>query len=121
MKISFDFDSTLTREDIQEIANDFISRGHDVHITTSRSLKSSYRLVGGAEIKFQNNDLFKVAEDIGIPVENIHFTEMQDKVSFLNTFDMHFDDDEYEIDLITRYNIKCLGVLINYKNYGTNR
>ena len=30
---------------------------------------------------------------------------------------MHFDDDEVEIDLITRSKIKCLGILINYKNY----
>jgi len=27
------------------------------------------------------------------------------------------DDDEHEIDLITRSDLKCLGVLINYKNY----
>lgn len=117
MKISFDFDSTLTRSDIQEIADDFINRGHDVHITTSRHTKSKYRLVGGGNINFQNEDLFKVAEDLGIPKENIHFTEMEPKKDFLEGFDMHFDDDEVEIDLITRSKIKCLGILINYKNY----
>ncbi len=117
MKISFDFDSTLTREDIQEIADDFINRGHDVHITTSRHSKSRYKLVGGGEIPFPNKDLFGIAENLGIPKENTPFTEMQDKVDFLDGFDMHFDDDEYEIDLITRSKIKCLGILINYKNY----
>lgn len=117
MKISFDFDSTLTREDIQQIADDFIMRGHDVHITTSRHSKSMYKLVGGGEISFPNKDLFEVAEKLGISEKNIHFTEMKEKVEFLDGFDIHFDDDEHEIDLITRSEINCLGILINYKNY----
>lgn len=113
MKISFDFDSTLTREDIQQIADDFIMRGHDVHITTSRNESWKWK---GTNSDF-NKDLFAVAEELGISKENIHFTEMKDKVGFLEGFDMHFDDDEHEIDVITRSEISCLGILINYKNY----
>lgn len=113
MRISFDFDSTLTREDIQIIADDFINRGHDVHITTSRHESWKWK---GTNSDF-NKDLFLVADRLGIPKEKIHFTEMEEKVNFLDGFDMHFDDDEYEIDLITRSKIKCLGILINYKNY----
>lgn len=117
MKISFDFDATLSRPDIQELAKQLVFLGNDVYIVTSRHLKSSYKLVGGGEIPFQNEDLFKVAAEVGIPKENIFFTEMQPKVDFLKDFDMHFDDDEVEVDLINRSKIKCLGVLINYKNY----
>lgn len=110
MKISFDFDSTLSRPDIQEVAKRFIDFGDDVHITTTRRDKIDF-------IEIENSEVFEVAEKLGIPKENIHFTNMQDKEPFLNGFDMHFDDDEYEIDLITRSKNKCLGVLINYKNY----
>jgi restriction endonuclease Mrr len=35
-KISFDFDSTLDREDVQEFAKELVEKGHDVWITTSR-------------------------------------------------------------------------------------
>tara|TARA_R110000851_G_scaffold47424_1_gene115129 strand:- start:74965 stop:75330 length:366 start_codon:yes stop_codon:yes gene_type:complete len=113
MKISFDFDSTLSRDDIQQIADDFIMRGHDVHITTSRHESNKWVQPNLTH----NHDLFKIAEELGIPMESIHFTEMKDKVEFLEGFDMHFDDDEFEIDLITRSEITCLGILINYKNY----
>lgn len=116
MRISFDFDSTLSRLDIQEIADDFINRGHDVHVTTSRH---SIWKWGGINETF-NNDLFEITDKLGILKENIHFTNMEPKVDFLKGFDMHFDDDEVEIDLINRSKIDCLGILINYKSYKIN-
>ena len=36
MKISFDFDSTLSEAKIQKLAKKFINDGHEVWITTSR-------------------------------------------------------------------------------------
>lgn len=36
MKISFDFDATLSRQVVQDIAKSLIQKGHDVYITTSR-------------------------------------------------------------------------------------
>lgn len=113
MKISFDFDSTLTREDIQELAHDLISRGHEVYITTSRHQDWKWK---GVNSEF-NKDLYEVADKLGIDFDRVRFTNMEDKVGYLDGFDMHFDDDEYEINLITRSKIKCLGILINYKNY----
>ena len=110
MKISFDFDSTLDRGDIQQLALGMVNCGHDVHITTTRRDKIEF-------VKLENEEVFTVAEKVGINFDKITFTNMQDKVHFLEGFDMHFDDDEYEIDLITRSKIKCLGILINYKNY----
>ena len=110
MKISFDFDSTLSTRKMQSIADDFISRGHEVHIVTSRFDKNN-------TVIYTNEDLFKIADKVGISRENITFTNQNDKVGYLEGFDIHFDDDEYEIDLITRSKIRCLGILINYKNY----
>lgn len=122
MKVSFDFDSTLQLPIIQKIAERHISAGDDVHITTTRSSEPSrYRLVGGRELPPPNQDLFKIAKKLGIPNDNIHFTKSQDKVHFLKTFDIHYDDDEYEIDLITRSELICLGILVNYKNYALDQ
>jgi hypothetical protein len=35
-KVSFDFDSTLSRDDVQEFASDLIDLGFDVWVVTSR-------------------------------------------------------------------------------------
>ena len=111
MKVSFDFDSTLTLPQIQELAKRHIHFGDEVHITTSRSEKWEWVGVNPNH----NKDLFELAEDLGI--QYIHFTNHDDKVNHLKDFDIHYDDDEHEIDLITRSNLKCIGVLVNYKNY----
>ena len=117
MKISFDFDSTLSRPDIEQIARDLINSGHDVHITTSRHNVWKW---GGINTTF-NDDLYDVAAELNLSAENIHFTNMEPKVDFLEGFDMHFDDDEVEIDLINRSKLPCLGILVNYKSYKINK
>ena len=112
MKVSFDFDNTLSKRRIQEMAKRFIHAGDDVYITTTR-----LEFIEGMEAKFSNTTLFMIAQEVGIPKENIRFTNYEDKVGYLNDFDIHFDDDPYEIDLITRSKAKCIGILINYKKY----
>ena len=67
MKVSFDFDSTLTLPIIQEIAKRHISCNDDVHITTIR----------GIGLRYNNDDIFDIAKELKIPYENIHFTNMQ--------------------------------------------
>lgn len=96
MKISFDFDFTLSEPLIRQIAKRFIQHGDEVFITTSRSPKG-------------NNDLFEVADNLGIPRANIRFTSGEDKYEFLDGFDAHFDDDIIEIELIKESKIKCQG------------
>tara|TARA_R110000796_G_scaffold248124_1_gene374512 strand:- start:426 stop:785 length:360 start_codon:yes stop_codon:yes gene_type:complete len=110
MKVSFDFDSTLSTSLIQRLAKRHIQYGDEVHITTTRQPEDD-------SLGFTNEYLYKVADRLGIKRENIHFTKYQDKVHFLKSFDIHYDDDEHEIDLITRSDLSCLGILINYKNY----
>ena len=36
MKVSFDFDGTLSRKDVQKLAKELVSEGHEVWIVTSR-------------------------------------------------------------------------------------
>lgn len=113
MKVSFDFDSTLTLPIIQQLVVRHIKFGDDVHITTSRGREWKWK----SKNPDHNKDLFQLADDLGIHPDNICMTNHEDKVYHLEGFDIHYDDDEYEIDLITRSELKCLGVLINYKNY----
>lgn len=107
MKVSFDFDHTLTNPNLTELAKKFIVMGADVYITTSRF---SDQL--GKKLAYDNREVFNKAEVLGIPKNKIRFTNGQDKYSFLKDFDLHFDDDEHEIILINEHPSKCLGLLI---------
>jgi len=110
MKISFDFDSTLTEKPMQELCTKFLKLGADVFITTSRGTE----MYGGT--KLDNSDVFQLADELGIPRENITFTNFQDKYKFVKDFDAHFDDDDHEIFLINEYPYKCIGFLYEEKN-----
>lgn len=102
-KVSFDFDSTLSRGDVQTYCKDLINRGFEVWINTTR-IESR-----------DNSEVFEVAERLGIPKERIVFTNMQDKYPFLKDkgYLFHLDDDWIEINHINRYTnvrgISCFG------------
>ena len=112
MKISFDFDSTLTEVKNQKLAKKFIEAGHEVWITTSRLSSDHGRSKGWPWIITQNEALFNLAMEIGIPEERIRFTEGDEKWRSLYTFDIHFDDDDIEIELINENLTTCVGILI---------
>jgi len=102
LKVSFDFDATLSTEHIQKYAKELIERGIEVWIVTSRwENVDNYKHF----INATNDDLFKVAEDLGIPRERIHFTNMEDKWEFLKDKDfiVHLDDDWVENKMILKY------------------
>lgn len=108
MKISFDFDHSLTQPKIQNLASKFIAANHEVWITTSRSPNKE-----GVKLPYDNREVFAMAEKLGIKKENIRFTSYDEKYKYLKDFDLHFDDDEVEIELINEHPCKCIGVLIN--------
>ena len=110
LKISFDFDSTLTEKPMQELAKKFLAHGIEVFITTSRGTE----MYGGT--KLDNSDVFQLADELGIPRENITFTNYEDKYTFVKDMDAHFDDDSHEIFLINEYPSKCIGFLFEEKN-----
>ncbi|MBC7845543.1 MAG: hypothetical protein H7Y10_03525 [Flavobacterium sp.] len=108
MKLSFDFDFTLTNPKYQELAKKFIALGAEVHITTSRKPN-----IVGQKHLYDNRQVFEIAQQVGIPENNIRFTSYVEKYKFLKEFDLHFDDDdEEEIALINEHPCKCIGVLI---------
>jgi len=108
MIVSFDFDSTLSETPMQKLAAKYIKLGADVRITTSRA---DYM----EGLQFSNHDLFEVAESLGIDREKVKFTNFDDKYKFVKDFDMHFDDDEQEINLINEFPGKCIGFLYQPK------
>ena len=117
-KVSFDFDSTLSRTDVQDYARSLVSRGFEVWICTSRYQNCKDYLWRKFEGEECNKDLRKVASDLGIPEEKIIFTNMQDKwykmqeLGFEPLF--HLDDDFIELNGINRNSktikaISCVG------------
>jgi hypothetical protein len=120
MKVSFDFDSTLSRKDVQVFAKELVSEGHEVWIVTSRFSDEAGKEKNWHWILGQNQRLFDVAEDCGIKVENIHFTCMESKSLFLEGkgFIFHLDDDDIELMDILESNrsteVKCFPVNVEH-------
>jgi len=109
LRVSFDFDETLSREHVQSYARELVERGIEVWIVTSRfgddeRYKSFFQTT--TPVDLTNKDLFETAARLGIPKERIHFTDMDDKWPFLkywNDFLWHLDDDWVENRNILRY------------------
>jgi len=99
MKVSFDFDGTLSRKDVQKFAKDLVNEGYEVWIVTSRFSDEAAKEKNWHWIEGQNQRLFDVAEECGIKKENIQFTCMESKSIFLEGkgFIFHLDDDDIEL------------------------
>jgi hypothetical protein len=116
MKVGFDFDSTLSRKDVQEFAKELVNEGHEVWIVTSRFDDESAMKKNWHWIKGQNQKLFDVAEDCGIKKENIHFTCMESKSIFIKNkgFVFHIDDDVDELMAILNSKDSCKTVNVDH-------
>jgi len=89
MKISFDFDDTLSLPEVQEVAKRFVDKGYDVWVTTARSPKSS--------IMYDNREVEETCQRVGIPLDKIRYTNQKPKYLFLKGYDLHVDNDPKEI------------------------
>lgn len=108
MKISFDFDDTLSQRRVQHFALSCKRKGHDVHIVTSRMSNDR------AGNPSWNDDLFAVAGVLEIPDENIHFCNLKPKHEFFkenNNFIVHLDDDPDDVQGINHHCNTTKGVL----------
>lgn len=92
MKISFDFDFTLSENEIQFLCKT-LNRdpNNEIFCITSRS----------SEVMFNSNPnkaLFNICDSLDIKKENIIFTDGLEKHIFLtkHNIDIHFDDDVIE-------------------------
>jgi len=104
MKVSFDFDSTLSRPDVQRFAKWCVSEGHEVWIVTSRisdeTAQEEYTCNYTLDRIFKSNKkLFRVADNVGIKREHIIFCNFTMKIDSIEGkgFAFHLDDDVDEL------------------------
>jgi uncharacterized HAD superfamily protein len=85
-KISFDFDGVLSEKLWQDFAKQLIDNELDIYIITTRFLAFS-------------EEVYLIAEKVGINKENIFFTEGELKYLKIRELqiDLHFDDNPLEI------------------------
>lgn len=122
MKVSFDFDGTLSRKDVQDFAKELIGKGIDVWIVTSRIATEPALEKGWYWIEKQNDELYKVAELVGVVKDKIVFTEHIDKIVFLKdkVFEFHLDDDEHELILIMQSKDSCVPLNVGHFSWKEN-
>ena len=115
IKVSFDFDSTLTTDTVQEFAKSLIDSGLvEVHIVTSR-----FSICDNSGNNVNNKDLFEISEELKIDYCFIHFCEMRNKSQFFKHnpgFLWHLDDDRIELDFIRQENLDVFPILRSYTN-----
>jgi hypothetical protein len=128
MRISFDFDGTLEDEfggvpvneqklEIQSLAKRYISEGHDVMILTKRyGPENDYD-----RLKNEHLEVYNLAKELGI--EKVYFTNREMKFShiIILQIDRHFENDDYEVNLINKVCVErghnCLVVPVEEQNW----
>ena len=110
-KISFDFDGTLEddfggepnrhKEDVQKICRQLLENGRDVYIITKRYGPENSSLGKGNE----HLVVYEAARKLGIPMNKVHFTNRIMKYELISKMgiDSHFENADYEVDLIKQY------------------
>lgn len=119
MKVSFDFDGTLSELEVQEFAKNLANKGIEVWIITARIDNETGKKNNWHWIENQNKSVFEIAKHCLIKSKNIKFTSMCDKIEFIKgkDFIFHLDDDIYEIDLINNSSDKCKGIYMLDNNW----
>ena len=114
--VTFDFDNTLSRSDVQEYAKELIKKGFDVWVLTSRYddlHKHRYHL------NPTNEDLWGVVDLLGIPKHKVRFTCFQPKSNYLDGTNVlwHLDDDQVELESIIDLELKTIPISVLDKNW----
>ena len=120
MKVSFDFDGTLEREDVQEYAKTLIKLGIEVWVVTTRYDSNHqhkyfkvypeelWAKISGNTTGDPNFGLWGVIEKLGIPRHHVRFTCMDYKYKYLDgtKFLWHLDDNPEEFSQAKSNNLK---------------
>ena len=119
MKVSFDFDSTLSRNDVQRFAKELINDGIEVWIVTSRCTTEYATEKGWHWVDEQNCKLFRVADNVGIKREHINFCNFTNKIEFIKgkDFIFHLDDDSDELIAIFESKDSCQPINVNHMDW----
>ena len=87
--VSIDFDDTLSTKEGQDMAKGLLDKGIELHIVTRRNQDDS-------------GEVYKVADELGIPHDKIHFTNGELKWKTIKALGItkHIDNNQKEIDAI---------------------
>jgi hypothetical protein len=109
LKISFDFDNTLENEEVQKIAKDLISKGHNVCILTTR-----YKDPSNYSIPVTHTKLYSIASTCGIT--EINFTDYHWKHEVIDSLgiDIHIDDNLEDEVMIINNLCKARAILFSW-------
>jgi len=121
MKVSFDYDGTLSLPHVEEFAKELVEQGYEVWVVTSRVSEEDSVLHpwGGTD---RNKDLWASCERIGIPEDRVKFTAFADKIEFLDGmgFLFHLDDDLYELTAIMESKDSCQPLNVGHFEWKEN-
>ena len=124
MKVSFDFDSTLSRKDVQRFAKELVEAGHEVWIVTSRISNEQAQLEYSSNytkdrIYKSNKKLFRVADNVGIKREHIIFCNFTIKIDSIagQGFVFHLDDDSDELMEIFSSKDPCKPINVEHSEW----
>lgn len=112
MRISFDFDGTLTRHIIRGLYRELFWVS-DVYVITNRDYHQD------------NIDMEECLKQIGINIkgsDRVRFCNHEGKLKAIQDLDIniHFDDDPFEIEEIEKYS-KCKCVLVDMSMFKTDK
>ena len=98
LKVSFDYDETITKSPIQHKAEELVKSGNDVYIISARHNKEV---------------MFKIADELGIPHSRVYATGSNtnklDKIKELK-IDIHYDNNSEIIKLLKNTDTKGVKV-----------
>lgn len=100
MKVSFDYDGTLTNQQGLDLLQSHIAQGDEVYIITRRR-------------KSFDEPVYQLAKQYGIPKARVYFTngEMKWKTILELGIELHYDNNPDELELIDE-NTECETILI---------
>ena len=93
LKVSFDFDGTLTLPNVELFCKRLVDAGLEVWVTTMRHSDATLEALAH-DARYTNHELYAVTDRLGIPRHRIQFTEEATKVPHLEGkgFVFHLDD-----------------------------
>jgi len=122
MKVSFDFDNTLSIRDVQRFAKELVAEGHEVWIVTSRvsdEMANDYPVDFKNRVLTSNRKLFRVADNVGINREHIIFCNFAVKLASIagQGFAFHLDDDSDELMEIFVSTDECKPINVDHSEW----
>lgn len=117
--VTFDFDKTLTRKDVQEFYKELCSLGVECYVLTYRYDKLHFHLYGGIYEPDKNQDVYDLLDEIGCCRSNVIFTNCKAKSEYLNSCNsvaIHIDDD-YRVMADLTHNSKVIPIQVRSSSY----